>query len=321
MNWKFWLGILISIVFLYLSFRKVELKEVIEALRDANYFYLFPTLIAIFFTFLFRVYRWRYLLLPTKKVGIASLFSATMIGFMANNILPARMGEVIKVYFLGRRENISKSLAFATVVLERIFDMLIILLFLAVILIISPFPDWVRKAGYFTTVVYLVTVTCLIGLKLQSGRVVGIIQRCLFFLPKRISERIIALLWSFVEGLNVLGKLKYVLMVTFYSLLLWIVSGLTFYFVLFSFGINLPIYVSFFVMIITALGIAVPSAPGFIGNFQFFCITALAIFGVEKNIALSYSILIHVISFIPVTLIGVICLCKENISLAKLSRK
>lgn len=143
----------------------------------------------------------------------------------------------------------------------------------------------------------------------------GVCEKILSFLPDKITLRIIKILESFIAGLNVLEKPKYILLVIIHSFLVWIASGITIYLTLLAFNINLPLYVSFFVLVVTSLGIAIPSSPGFIGTYHFFCIASLSIFGISKELAVSYAIFFHALGYIPITLTGLICLWKENVSL------
>ena len=122
MKKKFIIGLLVSLVFLYLAFRKVDFSELWSALKGANYWYILPNIVLVILSMWMRAYRWKFMIHPIKKVGLGRLFSTVMIGFMANNVLPARLGEFVRAYSLGAKENISKSATFATIVIERIFD-------------------------------------------------------------------------------------------------------------------------------------------------------------------------------------------------------
>ena len=147
MKKKFIIGLVISSVFLYLAFRKVDYSELWSALKEANYWYIIPNIILVILSMWMRAYRWRFMIDPIKKVGLSRLFSSVMIGFMANNVLPARLGEFVRAYSLGTKENISRSATFATIVIERIFDGFSLLFILWLSLLLSPFPDWVKKAS------------------------------------------------------------------------------------------------------------------------------------------------------------------------------
>lgn len=130
MKWKLWLGIGISVLFLFLAFRKVNLHELKKALESANYIYLIPAILLTILSLWIRAFRWQYILQPVREIRVSSLFSATMIGFMANNLLPVRLGEFVRAYTIGEKERISKSSSLATIVVERIFDGITILSFL-----------------------------------------------------------------------------------------------------------------------------------------------------------------------------------------------
>ena len=121
-NWRFWLGLLISLFFLYLSLRGVKVREAIDALRSANYLYLIPGFVLYFIGVWMRSMRWGVLLRPIKSLTARQLFPTVVIGYMANNILPARLGELVRAYILGEQEHISKSSTFATIIVERMFD-------------------------------------------------------------------------------------------------------------------------------------------------------------------------------------------------------
>ncbi|MCP4401395.1 MAG: flippase-like domain-containing protein, partial [bacterium] len=141
MKLKFWLGILISIVCLYFVFRNIEVDKVLETMRSVNYFYLVLAAVLQVSTIVLRAERWKYLLAPIKKLTFKHLLPATMIGFMANNVLPARAGEFIRAYVIGKKENISKTTSFATIIIERVFDMITMLGFLVIILLFVKFPQ------------------------------------------------------------------------------------------------------------------------------------------------------------------------------------
>src|SRR5690242_1391340 len=128
---KFWLGLIVSLVFLYLAFQGQDFGKIGQALGEANYWWLLPALGAYFLGVYVRAIRWHYLLGPLKKVSVKRLFPVVVIGYMANDVLPVRMGEVVRAYVLGKRENVSKTGTLATIVVERIMDGITMLLFLA----------------------------------------------------------------------------------------------------------------------------------------------------------------------------------------------
>ena len=320
LNWKFWLGIGISVFFLFLAFRKVNLHELRGAVENANYIYLMPAVLLTILSLWIRAFRWQYILQPVKEIRVSSLFSATMIGFMANNLLPARLGEFVRAYVIGQRENISKSSSFSTIVVERIFDGLTLLSFLAIVLILFSFSSlgWLRNAAYIALFIYLFALGFLILLKVQTKRVL----RCIVFiskpLPKKARLSVIKISGSFVDGLKILHNTKNIIASAILSLFVWLPSVFVIYFLLISFGIHLPVYASFVLMVILCIGGMIPSAPSFVGTMQFFCVVGLSLFAVSKSQALGFSIIYHASQFIPVTIIGFVYLFIEGMPVSKI---
>jgi len=321
MKWKFWVGIIISGVFLYLAFRKIEFKEVGQAFKDANYLYVAMAGGLMIVSLWARAYRWKYLLSPVKKIGIPSLFSSTMIGFMANNLLPARLGEFVRAYSIGSKENISKSSALATIVVERVFDGFTVLSFLAVVLIFFDFPGWVRKGGYFAFGFFMSVLVFLVFLRLHTKKVIKRVDSLLKFLPASARDKLKNILYSFADGLQVLKNSHHLIMVIIFSLAVWLVVASAFEFAIIAFDLKLPVGAAFVLMVILALGVMIPSSPGFVGTYHYLCIASLALFAISKDVALSFSIVAHASGFIPITLIGLYYLWRESLSLRNLASK
>lgn len=322
MNWKLWVGTIIGGLFLYLAVRGIDLQELGEALKNANYLYLIPGAFLTLLSVWIRAYRWHYLVHPIRPIGMRSLFSATAIGLMANNLLPARLGEFVRAYVIGEKENISKSASFATIVLERIFDGITILLFLSIVLIAYSFslPDWMRNAAYMASSIYVIALAFLILLKTRTKTAVNIVTWFLKPLPKKIREGILTLLDSFITGLQILHDTKNIIIASILSLAIWTPIGFIIYVLMGSFGIHLPIQVSFLLLVMLCLAVMIPSAPGFVGTIQFVFVAGLAIFDIPKSQALSFSFLFHATQFIPVTALGLIYLFVDGFSLTQLGK-
>ncbi len=322
MKWKFFVGVAISVVLFFLAVRNVKLDELVGALKNIKYHYLgvavFMTLLSLFI----RSIRWHYLIRPIKSIKIVNLFSVTMIGFMTNNLFPVRLGEFARAYLIGEKENISKSASFATVVLDRVFDGLVILLFLALIVLLFPFsfPEWLKSASYIGLVIYIFTLIFLILLKIKTSMVTSFVSLLLRPFPDKIGNRITNLMTSFVTGLKILHDRRNILISILLSVALWIPVILSIYFLLMSFDIILPFYASVVLMIIICLGMMIPSAPGYIGTVHFACVAGLALFGVPKTIALSFSIVFHASQFIPITAVGLVCFLIEGFSFSQIDR-
>jgi len=295
----------------------------------ANYYWLFPAVVSYMFGFLMRGLRWRYLLLPIKKCKILNLVSTILIGFMANNLLPLRVGELIRAYVNGEKESISKSSSLATIVVERVFDGLTLLVFLLVALLFlgsgysaqHVFPQWLKKMTYAAWGLFLGMLILLYIMMRYKELTNKAIKKLLAFLKEPILKKILNLVSYFTEGLNVLRKRREILSVSSLSILVWAFDGATFYLVAKALNLWLSYPQAYLTMAVIALGLMIPSSPAFIGVYEYFCIAALALFAVDKSLALSYAVLIHLFQFTLIVGLGLFFLWKENLSLWKLKEE
>jgi len=328
-KWVVIAGILISTFFLYLAFRRFDIEEGKRALKMANYIWLFPAVISCMIAFLMRGIRWRYLLLPIKKCKVIDLVSTLSIGFMANNLLPLRVGELIRAYVNGKKENISKSSSLATIVVERVFDglALVILLLVASLFLGSAsypqntFPGWLKKMTYLAWVIFLGTLI-LLYIMMRAKELTGkVIKKVFGFLKEPVLKKILDLTSSFIEGLNILRQRRKILTVSSFSILVWTFEGTTFYLGAKALNLSITYPQAYLTMVVIALGVMIPSSPAFVGVYEYFCITALALFAIDKSLALSYAVLLHFLQFSLIIGLGLFFLWKENLSLWKLKEE
>ena len=314
----------ISLVFLDLVFYKLDIGTMLMALKQANYYMFIPSLVILAITLVVRTWRWHWLLYQTKTARFYSLFSSLMIGTAANMVLPARAGEFIRAYFLGRQEKISKTTAFATIVVERIFDGLTILLFLLVVVILTGAKsDEIRTIGYLGAAFYLGVLVGLFLLYFRKDFLVRLIEA---LLPQPLAAKVIELLEAFLEGMQVMRNGRQLFMVVLLSLATWVGFALSFWPILlaFDFGAPVPYYTAFLVIAFDALGLTIPGAPAGIGIFQYVTVLALRIaftlsgaklaanFG---EVAAAFSLVLHFSQVAPEVLIGLYCFLRENVSL------
>ena len=287
-------------------FRNVDFRELWIAFQSVNYIYTIPIMLINLLSLWIRAVRWRYLLSPIKSVGLPELFKATAIGFMANNILPARIGELVRAFILGDREKISKTACLATLVVERLFDGFSILLLFLGVLLFMPFPETagliltpnrIKMIGWFSFLFYFLVLAVLILMRFHNHRLNRLIGLVLKPFPARVSNRILEIINSFVFGLEILRQKKDILIIKGYSLLLWIVLSLCVYLLFLGFGLHLTLLQAFFVEIVLIFGVSIPSAPGYIGTFHWACAAGLAFFGIEPNLAKTFSIILWLCLF------------------------
>src|SRR5574342_1383386 len=316
MRGKIWLGVAVSVVLLWVATRGVHLEDVLQQLRQVRPIWLLPVLASIFLRFWLTAIRWQLLLRPVRRVGVHRLFAITMIGFMANNVLPARLGEFVRAYALGRSEALPPSLPFATIVIERIFDGFTLLLFLVGGLsFLRPSRTLLWAAG-LTCVLYLGVLGGLVVLR--TGRGLGLLTGALDRLPDRLAAPARHLLESFRAGLDVLSDVRALLLTALLSIVIWIVNAAGVEATFRAFALTLPPYAAFLLLGTIAVALVLPSAPGYIGPFQAGTVQGLALLGVARDTALSLSIVYHLVNYIPITLVGLAYLSALNLTLGEL---
>jgi len=321
------LGLFISASLLFFFFRGIPLQEMKDALRSFQYLYLIPCLFVYLSSFLVRAVRWQILLEPLKKVSFATSFEVIMISWMANNLLPARMGEFVRALVLGKKEGITATGSFATVVLERVLDGITLVAFLSFCLVWGGFRTESdieqrlldpRQVGLLAGIVFFGALGFLFLLFVKEHWALCLVDFFLRPVPETLAERIRNLVRAFASGLACLRSVRAFFLVAVLSVLVWICEAGTFYLLIQGFKIDVPAVSSLFVLSILNLGIMIPSSPGFIGTFEFFASQSLQLYGVEEVLAKSLALLAHGIQLVPVTLLGLVFLWKEGLELTKL---
>ena len=320
-KWQFWLGVLISILFIWLAFRGLRLEEFWDSVKGANYIWLLPGIGVYFIAVWVRAWRWHYLLGPIKKIPTKTMFPITAIGYMGNNIYPARAGEVLRAVILKRKEGVSISASLATIIVERIFDGVVMLAFvfvnlpeLAELTSVSGFVGNIQQVALIGTGVFLgaLGVFLVAAMFPQATMKIGLwfIAR---FVPGRLREQVVALTNRFLEGLASLRSPFNVLMVFFTSVLIWLLETGKYWFVMHAFNFSVSFFALMLMNGIVNLATTIPSAPGYIGTFDAPGIAVLTAYGVDQSIAAGYTLVLHVALWLPITLLGAYYLAQEGI--------
>lgn len=309
-----WLGIGVSILALVVLLRGIQYDEVLQALKSVRLPYLAVAMIWLLASFVLMAFRWKYLLLPVKSVRIGPLLSTIIVGYFFNSILPARAGEVVRAHLLARRENCSAATIFATVVLEKVLDGLSLLLFLAFSLLLIPGPLWVRSIAYLTGLIFLGCLVVLLGLAYWRATAMRLLSAMLRPLGSA-KEAVLALAQSFAQGLESLRQPRAALMAVLLSLLVWTSVALMFACGLLSFDIHLSLGAVMFVTAVVNLGLVVPASPGYLGTYQLLSVAALALFGIDTNLALAFALLFHACQLLLNTLLGLLLFWRETLAL------
>jgi len=320
-KWQFWIGVLISILFIWLALRGMRLEEFWDAVKQGNYIWLVPGVAVYFVGVWVRAWRWHYLLGPIKKISTRTMFPITTIGYMGNNIYPARAGEVLRAVILKRKEGVSISASLATIIVERIFDGVVMLAFvfvnlpeLAKLTGSSGFVGNIQQVAVIGTGVFLgaLAVFLLAAMFPQTTAKAGLwtIQH---FLPQRLHTRIISMMNKFLDGLASLRSPFNVLMVFFTSVIIWLLETGKYWFVMHAFSFSVSFFALMLMNGIVNLATTIPSAPGYIGTFDAPGIAVLTAYGVEHSTAAGYTLVLHVALWLPITLLGAYYLAREGI--------
>ena len=318
------IGLMLSAICLYLVFRKIDLAALQAALTSLDWRMLVLAVLVFMTTFFIRTLRWQSLLNPTKGIGYGRLFGIVMIGYMANNLLPARLGEFVRAYVLSKKEGVRKSTTLATIFIERIFDGLSLLFILGALLLayetgmITGDHDFPASIEYFSILAgfgFAGAFGFVLSLEFFPG-FAGFLTRMIHqFAPAKLAPKLEGILKAFVEGVACLRSWKSLLFVFGASLSVWAIEGTTYALMGQAFHLDLPLRAFFIAMVIVNLGTIMPSAPGFVGVFQFFCVLSLGMFGVSKEHALSFGLVLNVSEYLPVTLVGILFLGLMDLTL------
>lgn len=322
--WKLGLGMALSALFLFLAFREVQIQELWSALRGADYVWLVPVLLVNFASHYLRALRHRYLLLPIGRYRTFDLFGALMIGYMANALLPAHLGEFLRAYVIGRKRVATGSAALATIAVERVLDVLTLLILMALTFVIFPFPSWVRVSGYVTLLVTLLLAGGLALLRVRRDRMLPWLERRLQPISGKLAARIRHLLEEFARGLSPLQKRSHYVLVALLSPAIWAAYAAVIYLLFRAYGFGdvygLGVRATLVTLVITTIAVVVPSSPGYVGTYHWLCMKSLELFGVPAGAALGYALVLHAMNMLPVAAVGVLFAWREGYSVSGIGR-
>jgi uncharacterized protein (TIRG00374 family) len=314
-RWQFWLGVVISAVFLYLALRGLELDKAWLVMRTASYWWIIPGVLVYFFGVWARTWRWHYMLRPIKAVSLVRLFPVVVIGYMGNNVYPARAGELIRAYVLRKKEAVSISASLATIIVERIFDGVIMLLFVFVSLPLTPMPAELRQVVVLFSLLFFGALAVFFVIAASPARSQAVYNWFIARLvPPRFQDLARGLLDRFMDGLHCLRSGRDILMIFVTSLVIWLAETVKYWFVMHSFDFSVPFYVLMLMNGVVNLATTIPSAPGYVGTFDAPGIKVLEQFGVDRAIATSYTLVLHAALWLPITLLGFYYMWRESVS-------
>lgn len=314
------LGLIIGAVLVYLSVRGIRFQDVMDGFRMVRYEYILLPLLIFFFMQVLRAWRWGIILSPIEKVDHLSLFSVTCVGFLAIVAIPARIGELARPYLITKKSQIKMSAAVGTIFVERIFDSFSVLSVFVFVLFLTPLPPWLIQASFIFFLITVMIFAVMILLLVKRDNAIRVLGSLFSRFPERYAVKLNPLINYFIDGFAIIADPKRFFTVMFLSAVLWLINGTAIYLLFAAFGFPLPPVAAFVLMIILMVGIAIPAAPGFIGNWHYFCILGLTLFGITKTDAFTFAVVYHFLSIGIVIILGLIFLPFNKFSLSDLQK-
>ncbi len=325
--WQALLGIVVSATLLWWSLKDVNFAEVLLHLREARLFPIIVGIVMATLTFVLRIFRWQLLLRAEdgSRLPPGPLWHAIAMGFMANNVLPLRIGEVVRTFAATRLAGVRFTAALSSIAVERMFDALTVGFFLGLGLLLAGLPADAEVGGvHMGRLATLVGVAAVAGLAL-AGAVVAFpraaeatIRKLVPF--KGLADRLVTIIEGIRQGLSALQSPVRILGVVLWSLAVWGLSALSFYVMFAAFGIEVSFAGALLMQSLIMFGIAVPSTPGYVGVFEAPIIAVLGLYHVDPSLAATYAFTYHITTFIPITLLGAWSVARTNIGLRDLRR-
>lgn len=338
---KSWIGLGISAVLLALFLLTVDVGGLVDALATANYAFVVPAIALYLVSVGFRTLRWQWLLRHMRRISVRRLYPVVVVGYMANNLLPMRLGEVVRSYYVGEREGVSKVSALVTIFVERLLDALTLLLFIAAIALFVPVTGLAQAFGdrygvpwpllaAGLSVPFVGAFGALLLLAFAPSRAETLAVAAIRLLPRRFEAGLRAMLGTFLNGLTPLRSPGMLAALFLVSVPIWLFESALFFTIGFAFDLD-QVYDSLgqmavAVLLVTAIaniGASVPAAPGGVGLFELIAretLVLLPLATVDRAVAAGYVAVVHAALLLPMIILGQAFLWAEHVSLRRLSR-
>ena len=319
-RWHVWLGVFISATFLYLAFRKVDFSQVWHYLQTAKWSWVLLGLGIYFIGVYLRSLRWQRLLNPVKRLPVKRLFPVVCIGYMGNNVYPARAGEVLRSILLKQKDNVDISASLATIVVERLFDAITILGL--VLLNLGQFSrraglEWVSRVAVIGGLVFGLILLVFLAMVFMPRKAEALFGWFIdHLLPGKARPMAKGIISKFILGLGALKSPFEALKVLLLSCLIWLAEAGLYWGVMHALNLNLSFIQLLLVEGVVNLVLLIPAAPGGLGTFDAACKAMLELFGVGANLALGFALLLRVALWVPITVLGAVFFFREGFSLS-----
>lgn len=313
-----WIGLLIALICLYFAFRDISFRQIASSFESANPGWVILAVSIYLIGYLLRSLRWKVLMEPVKDIPTRSLFAPMIIGFLANNILPFRMGEIVRAHMTGKKFDISRTASLGTILLERLFDTVSFLTTFVAIALFFPFPFWVKRAAGALGGACGGVIIGLIVVSKHEHRFHMLVDAAP--LPGTWKRRLYRVVSDLTRGVSSMTRLKHVAAALSLSLIIWIIEGTILYLIARALHVPLGYPQSFFLLFFLGLSVTLPQAPGYVGTMELFGTTALTVLKIPKGEGLALVLAIHGFQFCFIILMGSWALWKEGLSIRRLAK-
>jgi uncharacterized protein (TIRG00374 family) len=299
------IGALLGGLALWLAFRGVDAAELWSALGRVNYLWVVLSQLSLVCTVIITTARWRLLFYPDhRQRGWLNLMGSLLVGQMLNILVPARLGELARIYLAGASEGLSKTRIAGTLVLEKVSDLAIFALSVLLLLVTMSLPDWLRRSSSTLLISSVVAVVAILLLSLWGRRILGWLERGSARLPGGWGERLVRHGHLALDGLSALRSWQANLALWGLSALSFISAAATNYLLFRAFALPLSFAAALFLLLVLQVGITPPSLPGKLGIFHYLVVLALSFFGVDRALALSYALVLYGVALLSRVVAG-----------------
>ncbi|MHB1355156.1 MAG: lysylphosphatidylglycerol synthase transmembrane domain-containing protein [Anaerolineae bacterium] len=323
LRWRLILGIGVSVLCLWLVVRGIDWSKLWSVYSTANYWFLLPAALIIIGCSYARARRWKILIGTSEPISITRLFHIVNIGYLFNNLLPAKVGELVRAYLVGRVVEGGFAKALSTLIVERLLDVLCVVILLVILIPFVTLPAWAARAGLIFGTVAILGVAVLVVLAHFGERGLSWVWRYIGRLPLVGKPRVRGWLANLIAGLKPLTQLRLLPGIALWSFALWFGYALMNYILLAAFRMTdtVSFAVSSFALCATGFGMIVPSSPGAMGVFEGAVVLAFGLYGVDASQAFAYAFGLHMFTNLGLILLGLVGLRAESLSFGQISRQ
>jgi len=314
-------GLAVSVLFGWLALRGVDLREAAAVAWQIDLLWLAAGMLLLAVGTAAKASRWQLLFYPTRNLHWLDLLSAMMVGFLVNTVLPARLGELARVYLVSRSGRATPAHTLSTIVVERVLDSLTLLIFLVAVMPFLPVPDLVQRSALTLGLGGLLVFGLMMAMALRADLGLALFAVPLRLVPLRHRAWLTTQLENALRSLSALRNPRVHLAAWGWSLLIWALMGGSVYMFMLAFDLAVPATVAILLVSVLNLGMIIPSSPGYIGVYHFLAVQTLGPFGVTPSLAMSFAVILHLANFGSLSLGGFICMAREGLSFSDLSKR